>query len=137
MSQLAELERVSAWTEALAKAGFIPRQLQFAVDLCLEEALSNVIRHGYGGREDGVLSVEFRSGVEGVSFVIEDSAPPFNPLRDAALAAMPLPTALADVVPGGHGIRLMRSFANAIDYEQMADGNRLVLRFLSSPVQGC
>jgi hypothetical protein len=49
-SQLSQMSQLPAWIERLAAHHGIPADIQFAIDLCLEEALSNVIRHGYGGQ---------------------------------------------------------------------------------------
>ena len=49
-SQLEDLTLVWPWVEAIADRYSVPADTQFAIQLCLEEALSNVIRHGYQGQ---------------------------------------------------------------------------------------
>ena len=61
-SELSEIQRLHAWIEDLASRYAISGNLQFAMDLCLEEALCNIIQHGYGGDED--RSEERRVGKE-------------------------------------------------------------------------
>lgn len=56
-SRLAELNRVALWVESLAVEHDLPPELVFAVNLCMEEALSNVIRHGYGGEPDHAIAI--------------------------------------------------------------------------------
>ena len=54
--------------------------MQFSIDLCLEEALANVIQHGYGGSEQCSVVVTFANPrARYFEFVIEDEAPAFNP----------------------------------------------------------
>jgi len=129
-SQLSDLSLVSAWVRALTSRCCVSERTGFAIDLCLEEALSNIIRHGYAGDPTRKIEVEFKVSAEGViSFTIEDSAPHFRPFDPSQPLQAPAAGALEDVVPGGHGIPLMRKFADAVDWEPLPKGNRLTLRF--------
>src|SRR5271170_5372191 len=56
-SQIEDLTLVQPWVEALAARYSIPAETQFAIELCLEEALSNIIRHGYQGHADRSISI--------------------------------------------------------------------------------
>ncbi len=60
----------------------IPADTQFAIQLCLEEALSNIIRHGHRGQPNLPITVDCTTpaGTQEVVFTIEDHAPPFDPL---------------------------------------------------------
>jgi serine/threonine-protein kinase RsbW len=126
--RLEELAAVWPWLEALAAAYSIPAKMLFSMNLCLEEALSNIVRHGYGGGSSLPISVEFvpRQG-DGFVFVIEDCAPPFDPLQFTP--GEPAPAMLSDLEPGGHGIRLLRRFAGSLAYERLSSGNRLIIGF--------
>ena len=80
-SSLPDLARIPPWLERLAAQYAIPDGAQFAMDVCLEEVLSNVIRHGYAGQPDRPILVQFSSPREGYFvFVVDDEAPPFDPL---------------------------------------------------------
>lgn len=129
-SRLADLSLVSRWVQALASRHQFSDRTSFAIDLCLEEALSNVIRHGYAGDPTQKLEVAFAMSAEGsVSFVIEDAAPHFRPFDPDEPLATPPPTPLEEIVPGGQGIPLIRKFADAVEWQPLAKGNRLTLRF--------
>jgi anti-sigma regulatory factor (Ser/Thr protein kinase) len=95
------------------------------INLCLEEALSNVIRHGYEGDAHREIVVQFRSDEDELVFTIEDTAPHFRP------AEMPMtqPKSLEELTPGGLGIPLMRRFADRVEWEPLPIGNRLTLAF--------
>jgi anti-sigma regulatory factor (Ser/Thr protein kinase) len=124
-SDLSELMRVVVWLDDLAAYFQIPQATHYAMDLCLEEALSNIIRHGYAG-EDGTIVVRHRGHGEGeLLLVVEDGAAAFDPL------APELPPSLGweDSQAEGFGIELMRRFASAVKYERLASGNRLTLYF--------
>ena len=132
-SRLADLAQVAPWVESLATEHELPAELSFAVDLCLEEALSNVIRHGYNGQPDRPIAIHctiLRSAdsVGQLTVAIEDQAPHFNPLeaiQDEAAASQ----TLDELVPGGQGIRLLRKFAGSLQYEALPAGNRLTIAF--------
>jgi serine/threonine-protein kinase RsbW len=132
-SRLADLAQVAPWVESLAAEHQLPAELNFAVDLCLEEALSNVIRHGYNGQPDRPIAIHCTivrpaDGVGQLTVAIEDHAPHFNPL-EAVEADAVASQALEELVPGGQGIRLLRKFAGSLLYEPLPAGNRLTMEF--------
>ncbi len=126
-SRMSELARVRPWIEHLAKRDAIPEETQFAINLCLEEALSNITRHGYAGVPNGEIAVRYAMPQTGVFvFVIDDQAPTFNPLT--ALGP-PIPVSLEDSSVGGQGLRLLKDFADTLKYEATPTGNRLSISF--------
>ena len=126
-SRLSDLVQVAPWIERLAAQHGIPAETQFAVDLCLEEVLSNIIRHGYSGEPNHFIDVRFESPRSRYFvFVVEDKAPLFNPID----AQQPPPmSAEGDLQVGGQGIRLLREFANELEYQATPSGNRLRIGF--------
>ena len=60
-SRMSELAQLLPWIERLASRHMIPASTQFAMNLCLEEVLSNIIRHGYSGKPDHSIAVQFIS----------------------------------------------------------------------------
>lgn len=125
--ELAELARVSAWTAAQGAALGLSASTLFAIDLCLEEAVSNVIRHGYaaGADADAAIRLELARADADMVLTIEDHAPPFDPL---SVAAPDKPQSVEDAIIGGHGVALMRRFARDLAYERRGGMNRLVVR---------
>lgn len=124
-SALGDLGRVAPWVGELAAAYGFSEDLRFAMELCLEEALSNIVRHGYAGEAGHALTVDFVR-VEGTAlFVVEDSAPAFEPLQPKEAASADLNT----MTPGGQGLRLLFRFASSVKYERLESGNRLTLGF--------
>jgi serine/threonine-protein kinase RsbW len=132
-SRIDDLAQIWPWVESLAAEHAIPPNSEFAIQLCLEEALSNIIRHGYYGEPDHFLTVEFRPGATEIHFVIEDQAPPFDPLAADAAREHPIPASIDEIPLGGRGIRLMRKFAGSVSYERLPFGNRLILGFPAHP----
>jgi anti-sigma regulatory factor (Ser/Thr protein kinase) len=126
-SHLSGISLVPGWIERLASQHDIPGATQFAMNLCLEEILSNVIRHGYRSDPNHSVAIRFASPQPGqFVLVIEDAAAAFNPL---AAPELPPPASLDDARVGGQGIRLVRRFADAVAYEPTPAGNRMTLTF--------
>jgi serine/threonine-protein kinase RsbW len=123
-SQLSEVAQLPAWIESLVSRHGIPENVGFAMNLCLEEAVSNVIRHGYGADTDGPVIVRFTMPRQGFFvFLVEDDARHFNPLD------VPAPDPSAKVGVGGRGIHFLRHFADELEYELTPTGNRLRIAF--------
>ena len=126
-SELSQISRIFPWIEALASQYEIVESLQFAINLCLEEAVSNVIRHGYANQAGRFIAVRFMVSSEGnLVFTVDDDAPPFNPLEAPSL---PMLDEQGETRIGGHGIRLLRGFADMLEYQPTSTGNRLRIAF--------
>ena len=129
-SRLSDLAQLPDWIEALASRYAIPLNVQSAMNLCLEEVISNIILHGYGSEADRSVSVRFAMPQEGYFvFVVDDEGPRFNPLDAPELPAL---DPRDEVRVGGQGIRLLRRFADTLQYEPTPTGNRLHLAFSST-----
>ena len=128
-SRLTELTRVQPWIDALADQYGFSEDTRFAMHLCVEEALANVVMHGY--RSEPGHPIVLRSSVSGYNLflVIEDRAPAFAPVEPASPRDATTPVSLESIEPGGNGIRLLYRFAGSVAYERFADGNRLTIGF--------
>jgi anti-sigma regulatory factor (Ser/Thr protein kinase) len=127
-SDLAELKRLAAWIEGWARQG-VSSDVSFAVQLCLEEAVANVIM--YGGVSDARLKIVIEIERNNTTLVarVVDNGRQFDP----TLASPPsMPTSLVEAKIGDLGIHLMRSFASGMHYERRDGCNRLTLRFKES-----
>jgi serine/threonine-protein kinase RsbW len=134
-SQLDDMALLWPWVEALIAQFAIPSDTAFAIHLCLEEAISNVIRHGYNGDPGHTLTVDCASpNAHEFVFTIEDQAPPFDPLEPEHIEELVEPSPEDFLRPGGRGIFLMRKFASTIKYERIetgkGGGNCLTIRFV-------
>jgi len=130
-SQIDDLARLWPWTEALAAEYSIPADTQFAIQLCLEETLSNIIRHGYQGQPNHTITVDCTATAETreLVFTIEDNAPAFDPLAPSAMQDAPAPKSIDQLQAGGQGIRLLRKFAGSLAYQRLPGCNRLTIGF--------
>ncbi len=123
---LAELQRLAVWLEDWAMRD-LPTSLSFAVQVCLEEAVANIIMYSAttDDRLEIVIEVERRD--QSLVAQIEDNGSAFDPTQ---VPRPPVPTSLAEAKVGNLGIHLMRSFASGMHYERRDSRNRLTMRFV-------
>jgi anti-sigma regulatory factor (Ser/Thr protein kinase) len=122
---LAELQRLAVWIEGWAAPG-LSADLSFAVQVCLEEAVANIMM--YSAAQDAPLeiAVEVERTDQALVARIEDNGSAFDPTR---APRPPVPASLAQAKVGNFGIHLMRSFAGGMHYERRGSRNRLTMRF--------
>ena len=92
------------------------------VILSVDEALTNVIRHAYGGEKNAKkIQVMLSDQTKQIEIVIEDQGPCFDPRTQPAPELPPQK-------PGGLGIHFVRTLMDRVDYEALKpQGNRLRL----------
>ena len=124
---MAELLQVYAWATAAADHFDLSQRTRFVLQLCCEEAVSNVIRHGYKAPPEAGARIGLTLSCtdDAVLLTIEDHGIAFDPTGHATPA---MPTSLDDAQIGGMGIHLMRQQVDAMTYERRGDLNRLTLR---------
>ena len=113
-----------AVVEAAEAAGLDERAV-YHCQMAVDEALTNVIEHGFSYNSDG-SPIEITCRAEGDRFVITiaDSSPAFNPLTHEA----PDPSEPLDSrEPGGWGIYFMRKLMDEVTYERIESRNQLTL----------
>lgn len=130
------ISAAAQWVDTIAADQKFPEELVFALQVCVEELLTNVVRHG-GAKSTGDLSeiaippvnveITISTSARGVSMAVEDDGKPFD-IVNAPAHRIDQP--LDEVQPGGLGIQLIRNFASSIAYEQAGLGNRVIVEFL-------
>jgi serine/threonine-protein kinase RsbW len=126
-----EIGRLAEWFDREEKALALPAKLSYAVRLCLEEAVDNLINYTSITPEGPRIDIELDWRDDALLAVVEDYGPPFDPRT--APVFLPGKT-LETIEPGGWGVHLIRSYASEIDYTTNPSGNRLTLRFAGSPL---
>jgi serine/threonine-protein kinase RsbW len=93
--------------------------------LAPDEAATNVIVHGYQGRQ-GTIEIEVKQEAMDVIVHVRDNAPLFDPTR----APSPeLTRPLEERPPGGLGIYLIRQYVDEVIHRRTPQGgNELILK---------
>jgi sigma-B regulation protein RsbU (phosphoserine phosphatase) len=94
--------------EAAALAGFGDAETRDIV-LVVDEALQNVIRHGYGGADDGEIEVTIGFLDDSLAIDVRDWAPTVDP-------ATVKPRDLDDIRPGGLGTHIIREIMDEVAF---------------------
>ena len=92
-----------------------------AITLAVDEALTNVIRHAYHSRPDGLMELECRETAEGMEITLRDSGE--APDKSSICARE-----LGCDQPGGLGTHIIRTVMDSVSYEASPEGNRFVAR---------
>ncbi len=125
-SQLENLARIAEYiSERAALAGLNEHQV-FEVQMAIDEACTNSMKHAYEGREDGEVSV--CCYVEDDDFVVRvtDSGKPFDP---TAIPPPDLSSPLEDRQEGGLGLFLMRELMDSVEFHAGPGvGNQVIMR---------
>lgn len=121
---MAGIRRVGAWVDELAILLNLSGEVEYALRLCLEEAVTNIVNHATpvpGAVKDSV-ALHLSANASTLHLTIEDHCGAFNPLDT------PLPEPAAPEGEGGLGISLLRRHADQVSWERVGTTNRLSLK---------
>jgi anti-sigma regulatory factor (Ser/Thr protein kinase) len=123
-SDVTELRRMSAWWCDWAIAEGLTEDIRDRGELCLNEAAGNVVQHG---ARPCAIAITLEHHADVVTMVIADDGDTFDP---GARELPKLPTSLAEARPGGLGLIILNTAAQA-SYARVDGWNRLTLTFAS------
>jgi len=124
-ADLNEIPAVSAALEDAMRNHSFEEEEILDTQLAVEEAITNVIVHGYEERgEQGEIVITCRATKGMVEIQIEDTAIPFDPL---SLPEPDITASVEDRKIGGLGIFLIRQVMDGIVYRHENNKNILVL----------
>jgi anti-sigma regulatory factor (Ser/Thr protein kinase) len=123
-----EARRASIWLGEAGSARGIPSDPLWRLDLCVTEALANVIVHGGAGANASPirlrLDVRCSASSGEASVTVSDAGAAFDPLEAPPKAQA---RTLAEAELGGHGLILMGRFADALEYSYSEGQNHLTI----------
>jgi anti-sigma regulatory factor (Ser/Thr protein kinase) len=93
--------------------------------MCLEEVLSNVIRHGCLPGQDCKVQVCYNLVPRGIEIEVSDAAKAFNPL---SVPPPDLTVPLEQRRAGGLGVFLVRQMMDEVHYEYRNGRNHFIFR---------
>lgn len=119
------IRRLSGWVDELAMLLNLTGRAEYALRLCLEEAVTNIIAHGVPEPNASADTVTLRLAADPsrLSVTIQDQCRAFNPLDADPLETND--TALEG--RGGIGLRLLRQHARDLSWSRIGQTNRLAM----------
>jgi len=121
----AEISRLAELAERFGEAQQLSDDEVMAINLVLDEVVTNVIDHGFEGIA-GEPEIRLTMTLEGDQLMIrvEDNGKAFDPLQ-AAPPDLDLP--LEERPVGGLGIHIVRSVMNTVEYDRRGGRNLLTM----------
>lgn len=119
-TDLDNLGRVRDFIEASASAASLPADRAGELLLAIDEAVSNVIMHGFSANTEGRIEVQVIDQPDNLTVSIRDNGPLFDPTKkpDTDTAMSPLEREHA----GGYGLYLITHLVDQIRYQITPDG---------------
>jgi len=125
----AALVEVATAVEGFCEAEDLPARQSYALALAFEELLTNVVNHGYAGRDTAGerMTVELRREGERVHARIEDGGVAFDP---TAAPDVDVELDIEERRIGGLGVHLVRTLVDELAYQRQ-DGRNVTTFSLS------
>lgn len=124
-NDLSELERLAEGLQAFVAANGLSDKTLFAVNLALEELVTNTISYGFTDDRPHVIDISLRLDGDDLHVRVEDDAVAFNPLENAA---PDLGAPLEDRPIGGLGVHLVRTLMDGVHYAREGARNIVSMR---------
>ena len=120
-----EIERLNQLVRRFGELHEIPSRALYAVNLALDEVVTNVVRYGFEISAGQEVAVRVETTGDDLHSEVVDGGREFNPLN----APLPdLTAALEDRALGGLGIHLVRSLMDRVEYRRENAKNVLTMR---------
>ena len=108
------LAQISNLIVKQAKKAGLDEAAIYAVDLAVDEAVTNIIEHAYGGEGIGNIQCTCQVKEDGLIITLRDFGQPFNPEK---IPAPNLRARLKDLKSGGAGLFLIRKMMDEVHFE--------------------
>ncbi len=119
-----ELSRLAIFLEQLAEEWSLTPNVMMAVNLSLEEAVSNIIFYAWADTNEHLIDLDFQNNDNDLTIVLTDDGKPFDPTkRDNPDINLPI----EERPIGGLGILLIRKLMDGISYHRSGNKNQLTL----------
>jgi len=119
-----ELSRLADFLEQLGLRWSLEPKVLMAVNLSLEEAVSNIIFYAYEDTEEHFIDIQFQLVETKLTLLVSDDGKPFDPLkREEPNTNLPL----EERPIGGLGIHLIKKLMDTLSYERSKQMNHLTL----------
>ena len=131
-SELANLANIGIFVSERARLSGMSEKQVFQVQMAVDEACTNAIRHAYQGRDDASIHLRLWTDPDAIVVELEDHGRPADAARIAP-REISLPTQ-TELKPGGLGVQFIRqAFDDVVYHSEPHGGNRLTMRLRRPP----
>jgi anti-sigma regulatory factor (Ser/Thr protein kinase) len=124
-NDLTEMSKLRKAVQEFCEQNQLTQDLQFALDLCLEELVTNVIKYGYDKPAEHRIQIELFLREDLLVLEITDDGRPFDPTH---IPEPNLDVPLEDRQIGGLGIHLVRNYVDFMEYKREGNQNITTLK---------
>ena len=122
--RLENLATIADFVIEAAQASGLNRKAIFEVQMAVDEACTNIIKHSYGEEKEGEITLRCELADGDFVVTIRDNGQPFNP---EAVPPPDITCCLAERQHGGLGLYLMRQLMDEVCFHFGAEGNELTM----------
>ena len=120
-----EIERLNKLVRQFGELHDVPSRTLYAVNLALDELVTNVMLYGFEAPEGRQITVKIATSNGELVASVQDDGKSFNPL-EAKSPNLDAPLEERDL--GGLGIHLVRSLMDQVSYAREGDKNVLTVK---------
>lgn len=114
-SRLDDVTAARDWVGEHAREAGFDRRAVYEIGLAVAEALTNIVRHAYGGRTDRLIELELAIDDNALRLDIGHSGTPYDPETYE-------PPDLDEPQAGGYGVFLIHSLLDEVVQDTSAEG---------------
>ncbi|MBO4416702.1 MAG: SpoIIE family protein phosphatase [Bacteroidales bacterium] len=123
-NKVEEISLLAGFIDEIAERKNLDISLASALNLAMEEAVTNVVLYAYPKDSDGTVDIDATLGEKTVEFSISDSGTPFDP---TAVPEADITLSAEERSIGGLGIHLVRNIMDSVKYERIDGKNILTM----------
>ena len=119
-----ELDTLADFLEQLGEEWSLAPNITMAVNLSLEEAVSNIIFYAWDDSKEHLIDLKIQYCEKSLILLLSDDGKPFNPLmREDPDINLPI----EERPIGGLGIHLIKKLMDGVSYERRENRNLMTL----------
>jgi len=119
-----DLGRLAEFFEQLGESWFLAPDIIMAVNLSLEEAVSNIIFYAWPDSKEHLIDLKIKYYEKALTIILSDDGKPFDPTkREEPDINLPI----EERPIGGLGIHLIKRLMDGITYARKGNRNQLTL----------
>lgn len=121
-NDLREIAGAAARIDRFCEGRALSAQIAYAVNLAIDELLTNTIANGYGDDDPHRIEIVLREEADGLVVIIVDDGVPFDPTQAPALGA-----SLENDAFDGLGLMLVKQMMDGVEYRRLQGCNIVTL----------
>ena len=122
--RLENLATIADFVIKVAQASGLSEKATFEVQMAVDEACTNVIKHGYGEEENDKIALCCKRAEDNFVVTIRDYGQPFDP---GAIPTPDITSGLAERCNGGLGLYFMHRLMDEVCFHFDTEGNELTM----------